>query len=218
MPTATRTTERPAAPATTERILDAAERCLERFGLRRASMADIAAQAGLSRGALYLHFADRQSLIDAVLERAAIRFVDSAEAEVRHQPTLAAQAGAAAAFIRRNLGGQLDTLRLPAEQESLVAVLLTAASGRLVDRWIEFWQPLLAEAAERGELRPDLDRRGAAEWIVRLMLSFAVLGPVTFCDEPAEVHRYVAGLVVAGLGPGAGGAATRAARREGGRR
>ena len=62
----------PVAPDGTEaRILEAAELCLARLGLARLSLTDVAAQAGVSRGAVYLHFADRRALIDAVLTRAA---------------------------------------------------------------------------------------------------------------------------------------------------
>ena len=89
---------------TEERILDAAERCMGRLGLGRVSMADVAAQAGVSRGSVYLHFGDRASLVDAVLARVATRFVASSEVAVRRRRTLAAQVGEAAVFIRRHTG------------------------------------------------------------------------------------------------------------------
>ena len=59
--------------ANEERILDAAERCMSRFGLHRFSMADVAAHSGLSRGSIYLYFKDRPSLVDAALARMATR-------------------------------------------------------------------------------------------------------------------------------------------------
>lgn len=188
---------------TADRIVDAAEECLRRFGLQRASMAAIAAQAGVSRGTVYLHFAHRQALVDAVLERAAARFVESAAVEVARQPSLAAQAGAAAVFIRQHLGDHVLGLRLPADEENLVAVMLTAQRPELLAGWVEFWQPFLADAAARGEIRAGLDHRRAAEWILRVMLSFAVMGSVTFdADEPAALRRFIAEHLVDGLGPG----------------
>src|ERR1700761_945345 len=66
-----------APDGTEERILAAAERCLSRLGLSKLPLTDVATQAGLSRGAVYLHFADRRTLIDALLTRAANRFVAS---------------------------------------------------------------------------------------------------------------------------------------------
>src|SRR5580693_3535246 len=109
---------------TEERILDAAEMCMSRLGLRRVSMTDVAVQAGVSRGSVYFHFGDRATLIDAVLTRVAIRFVKSSESAVRSRDTLAGQVGEAAVFIREHLGDELLTLRLPAEGENLLATLL----------------------------------------------------------------------------------------------
>jgi len=185
---------------TEDRILDAAERCLEQLGLDRFSMNDVAQQAGLSRGALYLHFGDRAGLVAAVLARLATRFVDSSEAAVRRRRTLAAQVAEAAVFIRTHLGDQLLTLRLPADGDSLLATLMTVQIEQLVAEWVDFWQPYLVEAQRRGEIRADLDRRRAGEWIVRLLLSFAVLPSVTFdVDDPDSVREFVRAHLVSGL-------------------
>jgi AcrR family transcriptional regulator len=54
--------------ATTHKvILDSAERVFER-GIAKARMEDIAAEAGVAVGTLYNHFADRQALLNAVIE------------------------------------------------------------------------------------------------------------------------------------------------------
>src|ERR1700684_4177822 len=125
--------------STEERILDAAETCMSRLGLRRVSMTDVAVQAGVSRGSVYFHFGDRSTLVDAVLTRMATRFVASSESAVRSRPTLAGQVGEAAVFIRQHLGDELLTLRLPAEGESLLATLSTVQIDRLLLQWIAFW-------------------------------------------------------------------------------
>ncbi len=185
---------------TEQRILDAAETCMSRLGLRRVSMADVAVQAGVSRGSVYFHFGDRATLVDAVLTRVATRFVSSSAAAVRRRHTLAGQVGEAAVFIRRHLGDELLTLRLPAEGDSLVATLLSAQVDRLLTQWIEFWLPLLGDAERRGEIRSGLDHRRAGEWIVRIMLSFAVMPSVTFdMDDPDAVRSFVHDHLIIGL-------------------
>src|ERR1019366_9028699 len=86
-----------AAPdGTEERILVAAELCMARLGMSRLSMTDVAVQAGVSRGAVYLHFADRRPLIAAVLTRAATRFVASSAEPISRRRTLVAQVAEAA--------------------------------------------------------------------------------------------------------------------------
>ncbi|SFK07437.1 TetR/AcrR family transcriptional regulator [Bradyrhizobium sp. Gha] len=52
-----------------DRILDAAMRVFRRHGFRRSSIEQAAAEAGLTRQALYHHFASKEALFRAVLER-----------------------------------------------------------------------------------------------------------------------------------------------------
>ena len=57
------------AEATRTAILDAAERLFEARGVSRTSLQHIAAEAGVTRGAVYHHFADKAQLFDAMMKR-----------------------------------------------------------------------------------------------------------------------------------------------------
>ncbi len=57
------------ALATRNRILDAAERVFSRRGATRPSLEDIAAAAGVTRGAIYWHFRNKADLFAAMLAR-----------------------------------------------------------------------------------------------------------------------------------------------------
>ena len=50
-------------------VLDAAEKAFTMFGARRVTMSDIADSVGMSRPALYLHFKDRQDILQKVVHR-----------------------------------------------------------------------------------------------------------------------------------------------------
>lgn len=52
-----------------EHILDAAEVCFARGGFHRTTMQDICKEAGISPGALYLHFKSKEALIAGITER-----------------------------------------------------------------------------------------------------------------------------------------------------
>lgn len=52
-----------------DRILSAAENVFARFGFRRASMGQIAEEAGLTRQALYHHYESKEALFRAVVEQ-----------------------------------------------------------------------------------------------------------------------------------------------------
>ncbi len=57
------------AALTRERILDAAEDVLRRFGPTKATVVDVARALGVSHGSVYRHFPSKAALRDAVTER-----------------------------------------------------------------------------------------------------------------------------------------------------
>ncbi len=57
------------AAATRSAILDAAELQFQAHGVSRVSLQQIAAAAGVTRGAVYHHFADKAALFDAMMAR-----------------------------------------------------------------------------------------------------------------------------------------------------
>lgn len=58
------------AQETRHALLDAAERVFDRHGVAAASLQQVAAEAGLTRGAVYWHFRDKADLVNAMMERA----------------------------------------------------------------------------------------------------------------------------------------------------
>ncbi|MEO5765432.1 MAG: TetR family transcriptional regulator [Casimicrobiaceae bacterium] len=60
------------AAITREQLLDAAQRVFRERGVTRTSLAEVAAAAGVTRGALYWHFRDKADLFDAMCERATL--------------------------------------------------------------------------------------------------------------------------------------------------
>lgn len=61
-----------AAATTREQLLDAAERVFREQGVARTSLAEVAAAAGVTRGAVYWHFKDKADLFTAMCERATL--------------------------------------------------------------------------------------------------------------------------------------------------
>ncbi|MEX8494966.1 TetR family transcriptional regulator [Sphaerotilus sp.] len=57
------------AAATREHLLDTAETVFLREGVARTSLQSIAAEAGLTRGAIYWHFKDKAEVFNAMMER-----------------------------------------------------------------------------------------------------------------------------------------------------
>ena len=57
------------AQETRNAILDAAELVFQEHGVSRTSLAEIAAAAGVTRGAIYWHFSNKADLFDAMVQR-----------------------------------------------------------------------------------------------------------------------------------------------------
>lgn len=58
------------AAVTREQLLDAAERVFRERGVTRTSLAEVATEAGVTRGAVYWHFRDKADLFAAMCQRA----------------------------------------------------------------------------------------------------------------------------------------------------
>ena len=56
-------------PVNRERILDAAERLLGRYGYRKMTVDDLAAEAGIGKGTVYLSFRSKQDAVLATIDR-----------------------------------------------------------------------------------------------------------------------------------------------------
>src|ERR1700688_1474791 len=58
------------------RLLDAAARLFTRFGFDKTSIDEIARDAGVSKGAVYLHWPSKDALFEATLVVAGLRLLD----------------------------------------------------------------------------------------------------------------------------------------------
>jgi AcrR family transcriptional regulator len=188
---------------TPDRILEAAERCMNRYG-SAVSMGDVASEAGLSRGSVYRHFGDREALVQAVLARTADRFLRSVADRVDRKRTLAGQFAAAITAV----AGDARSLDRPpgavtgdaARRAPPLALVLQRDSAAMAERWLAFWGERVGAARDRGEVRADVDPRAAAEWLTRVLLSFLVVAEIAVDPaDPRAVRRFVDRHLLHGL-------------------
>ncbi len=175
------------AMATRDSLLDAAEQLFQRQGVSRTTLAQIAAAAGVTRGAVYWHFKDKADLFEAMLARVRLPIE---QALIELQPTLAPSGAAAGrgrattaastatqsalALLRRRM---LTVLRLVAEDEHArrvfeIAILKTEFAEELDvarerrlrarDGYIAQMEGLLRAAQRGGELPRRLPARTLA--------------------------------------------------------
>ncbi len=196
------------AEATREALLDAAERVFRERGVAHASLAEVAAAAGVTRGAVYWHFRDKTELLDALCGRATLpmeAMLAGASAVCQENP-LAALASLAVLGLTRLatdsrtqavLDVVLNKCDCDAEDAPLAARRRTTDSGcrAHVER-------LLRQAVARGQLPPATDTRLAAEMINAFMLGVMhqwIKNPGAYDlakAAPAMIDSLLAGLSV----------------------
>jgi AcrR family transcriptional regulator len=187
-----------------ERILAAAVRCAVRGGVQRASLEEVANEAGLSRATIYRQFpGGREQLLQEAATWEVARFwarvAEGVAAETTLEDRLTRGIVIGADMIQRS-----PIMANLAEDE--VAELSTALrpSEPLVHEVIRSYLVELLEREDRaGRLRLGTDLHEAADYLARMLLS-ALSAPVgrDLTDEVSvrELVRtqFVGGIVVAG--------------------
>lgn len=164
------------AAATRAAVLDASLRVFSRKGYAATRLEEVAAEAGVTRGAVYWHFADKAALYTALMQERGARL-----GAVYEEALAPAGRRAPMAAVERLLLRSVDLLHDDPEfravmQLNWLKTELTpeleagfqhklAGMRRLVDALAE----LLALAVDAGEAHADLDPRAAALATVSFM-------------------------------------------------
>jgi len=164
---------------TRERLIEAAIRLMSRPGGGLASIEAIAAEAGMTKGAIYHHFADRGELLRAVARR--VSPVD----EMRNQiaPTLDLPPREGLAVIARAYYGAMrsraDLIRNLAANSARDPELAQILMGEIVGEGAPLMLGWFAHHVERGRLRP-IDPTLVIQALFGPVFIYIVMGPTVF--------------------------------------
>jgi TetR/AcrR family transcriptional regulator, acrAB operon repressor len=151
------------AAITREQLLDAAERVFCEHGVSRTSLAEVAAAAGVTRGAVYWHFKDKADLFEAMCERATLP-LDLLLSEAASSPC-----GDPLGALRELAIGVLTSLGTDARAQAVFEVIFhkTELTGELASvagqresercQCVTNVEQLVQQAVEAGQLPADTD-------------------------------------------------------------
>jgi AcrR family transcriptional regulator len=151
---------RSSAEVRRERILQMAKSHFERFGFRRARIEDIAREAGIAKGAIYLEFESKEALLHAVIEVLFAQVGRRWAEEVMPLASPRERLRATLRFAYRELArdGLFERLvREDPELEMIRSFARNEDNTRKADAQLELLRGWVREGIERGELRADLD-------------------------------------------------------------
>jgi len=180
------------------RILDAGEQCIHRYGIRRTSMGEVARVGKLSRGSIYRHFRDKESLVEGVFRRRQESFLNRTEPQLLKQATLVDKVVESVLAGRKDMREGIFASLAEIEPETLAMMFL---DPRFYQRSVSFWPPHVRLAQESGEIGAGVDVRVATDLIIRLAVSL-----VMFPEIGLELHTrralrtYVERVISHGLG------------------
>ncbi len=178
--------------AVRRRIFAAARRRIERYGYRHTTIEEIAADAGVAKGTVYLYFADKEGLVVAIVSE----MLERLEARMR---AIAGEGGPAAARLEHLLLERVLHLRGECRRAPEGYALMHVMDGPLFDRAVRGHMAvnqaivagLVAEAVAAGEF-PALEPQPAAR---ALLVAFhALQGPRFLAGERAPLAHLAATL------------------------
>jgi TetR/AcrR family acrAB operon transcriptional repressor len=191
---------------TREGILDAAEQLFQRKGVSRTSLADIAAAAGVTRGAIYWHFENKGALFNAMVERVV------APLEARSLELEQTEMGEPLEFLRTLLLDAIMRIAGDAHFQRVFEIVwhkceyvdeMAAARDKHMEagcRHVETMERAMVKAQERGQLPPKLLPKQAAIGLMALLDGLIVnwtMNPQMFplADyAPWVIDAYLEGL------------------------
>ncbi|GAA4548888.1 TetR/AcrR family transcriptional regulator [Pseudonocardia xishanensis] len=172
-------------PATA--ILLAAEACFLRLGITKATMDDIAREAGVSRPTVYRHYVTRDDLVTGVLLARARDLLDRARRFIATRSSIDAKLVDGMIFLVD--AGRRDpmVLQLVSLEFLEVANRVSDTPKLATDLTAELWGPLLREAQEAGDVRPDLDVDRFCAWLT--FIELILVGRIERLGAEDPSHR-----------------------------
>ena len=156
-------------------LLDGARRVFLRKGVSRTTLADIATEVGVTRGAVYHHFVDKAALFQAMMDRAHLPF----DAITRPNPRLQAEdpldlmfeclmQGADCILSNVEIQETFEIMMTKCEWTEDMAAL-KARDNQCRDEHRDEWARAFEVALERGLLRPGIVADQAARALIALI-------------------------------------------------
>lgn len=178
------------------RVLDAALRCVGRWGLAKTTLDDVAREAGCSRATVYRLFpGGKETVVESVVAGELDRLFGCLAVRLEAAESLEDQLVQGILFASRTLRGH-EALQylLVHEPEQVLTHISFARFDRVLEAVSRFVSPYLsphvgAALAER-----------TSEWVTRLVLSYTLSASDSFdLTDEADVERFVAVFLLPGL-------------------
>lgn len=172
---------------TRQQILEAAFNEIHEQGFRAASLDDILAKTGLTKGALYHHFPNKQALGYAVLEEVIIPMAAQEWSKLTDESLNPIDA--LSEILRAEMNHSDDKTRMGCPVNNLVQEMSGIDEGfrvRLMNfqrKWVQVIEDALARGQARGQVRPEFNAHQVA---ILLVAGFEGCTGMAKCNQDPE--------------------------------
>lgn len=190
---------------TEKQIVAAATRAFRRYGIDRATVVDIAQEAGVSRQTLYNHApGGKDTIIAMVIVDEARRVNARARRRLNLElPPAELLAHAHVELVLSARKSPYTDVLLAGGALDMTSPVIETASG-VAGVMAEYWMPILERLRDDGALAPDLDLDEVVHWLTFVHVAL-VAQPAAFGGDPERtrelVRRYVVPVLLASSTP-----------------
>jgi len=182
-----------------ERVVRAAYKCFERYGVERASIEDIAREAGVTRPTVYRYFRSKVDIVDLISTEESRKVnIEVRKRLVRGRPFEETVTEALLLIVRIAIENPYVRRILAYRELEAVAESSTSEMHKLQRN---LWGPMLEHAAERGELANDIDIDEILVWMTltqRMLLTRLESGPLEDTELRRLIRRFIVEPLLAG--------------------
>jgi len=183
-----------------DRLLAATYRCVERFGMAKTTIDDVAKESGVSRATVYRQFpGGRDELLSETVGWELGNYFGALADRVRDAPDLETLLERGLVFAHESVRDHAVLRKvLETEPERLLPLLSTEAAATL-PFIADFLQPYLRREAAAGRLVPGTDLDGAADYLARGILSLIASPGRWDLGDPDRVREVVRTELLGGI-------------------
>jgi TetR/AcrR family acrAB operon transcriptional repressor len=176
-----------------QRILDAAAALLLRYGYDKTTISDIAEEAGISKAAIYLHFAKREELFQALISREFSEFAEDWLARVEADT----DGGTMYAMLGHTLTALADKPLIQAiygKNRRILGDLLKQIDPRMFSFSFEMRRQFVQAMQDAGTIRSDVDAEAMAYIVTMLSFGFILMDELAEVENPPSLERIIYSL------------------------
>jgi len=139
------------------RILDAAATLIQRWGYQKTTLDDIARQARVARGTIYLHWKTREALLGALLARESLKVAEDLRQRMQEDPQGATLQGFAKHSLLATLHNPLMRAMMARDSEMLGKWTEQACGPATFTQRLDKYRRFMQTLRTQGLIATDLD-------------------------------------------------------------